>query len=64
MQEDPKPYIYRKRKAERIWHFCTNCSKWPTGKFDCDEREIKVTTSNLCEECKSLEAEGKCLNNP
>lgn len=25
---------YRKKKDSDTWHFCRNCSNWPTSNFD------------------------------
>jgi len=49
---------YRKRKESDTWHWCRNCSKWPTSKYD--SRSTKPTTGELCNECKAKEASGRC----
>ena len=49
---------YRKRKTSDTWHWCRNCTQWPT--YDYVERPDKPTSGELCNECKSKEAEGKC----
>ncbi len=38
---------YRKRKGIQYdtWHFCSNCSKWPTS--DYDERSEKPTNGEF-----------------
>jgi hypothetical protein len=49
---------YRKRKGHDTWHFCKNCSQWPTSNYD--EQYHKPTTGELCNECKSKEKSGNC----
>ena len=51
--------VYRKRKGSNdTWHFCTNCSNWPTSNYD--ESSTKPTTGELCNECKAKEKTGTC----
>lgn len=50
--------IYRKKKESDTWHWCTNCSNWPTS--DYDERDTKPTDDELDNECKAKEKEGTC----
>jgi hypothetical protein len=49
---------YRKRKGYDAWHWCQNCSRWPTS--DYEEQQTKPTTGELCNECKSKESDGEC----
>jgi hypothetical protein len=49
---------YRKRRGYDAWHWCRNCSKWPTA--DYDEQPTKPTGDELCNECKSKDAAGNC----
>ena len=50
---------YRKRKyGSDTWHFCTNCSKWPTSGYD--SRTTKPSSGELCNECKSKEGSKTC----
>ena len=51
---------YRKRKGIQYdtWHFCSNCSKWPTS--DYDERTTKPTDGELCDECKAKKDNSNC----
>ena len=66
---DPKAYptnlsrkghlmAYRKRKGADTWHFCRNCSNWPTS--DYVEQVSKPTTGELCNECKAKKESGNC----
>lgn len=50
---------YRKRKGQHDeWHFCTNCSNWPTSNYI--ERTTRPTTGELCNQCRSKERRGVC----
>ena len=44
---------YRKRKGHDTWHWCSNCSNWPT--HDYVERPDKPQSGGLCNECKAKE---------
>lgn len=49
---------YRKKKNSDTWHWCTNCSNWPTS--DYDVRYTKPTDGELDNECKAKENAGTC----
>ena len=49
---------YRKKKGSDTWHWCTNCSNWPTSNYD--RRKTKPTTGELDNECKSKDDENRC----
>jgi len=49
---------YRKRKGSDTWHWCTNCSNWPTVNYE--RSTIKPTSGELCDECRRKEARGDC----
>lgn len=49
---------YRRRKDSDTWHWCTNCSNWPTRDFIA--ADSKPSNGELCNECKSKEASGQC----
>ena len=49
---------YRKVKGRDTWHFCKNCSNWPTSNYD--ERNGKPTSDELCDECRKKEKAGRC----
>ena len=48
---------YRKRNDSDTWHWCRNCSNWPTS--DYDERTDRPSY-DLCNECKGKEKAGTC----
>lgn len=50
--------LWRKRKSNDTWHFCRNCSNWPT--FDYDEKTTKPTTGEFCNECKAKKDANNC----
>ena len=50
---------YRRRKGGYdTWHFCSNCSNWPTSNYD--SQSSKPTTGELCNECKSKRSNNNC----
>ena len=49
---------YRKRKGHDTWHFCKNCSNYPTS--DYTYQYTKPTTGEFCNECQSKKAAGNC----
>ncbi len=49
---------YRRKKDSNTWHWCINCSKWPTS--DYVESYTKPTSGKLDNECKVKEEAGTC----
>lgn len=49
---------YRRRDDKDTWHFCTNCSNWPTDDFE--ESTSKPTTGELDNECLAKQRDGNC----
>jgi len=49
---------YRRRRGTDTWHFCSNCSNWPTS--DYEEQTTKPTSGELDNECRAKEANGNC----
>lgn len=49
---------YRKRRGSDTWHWCRNCSNWPTTE-DYTERDTRPGY-DLCNECKGKEKAGNC----
>lgn len=51
---------YRKRKGDShdTWHFCKNCSNWPTSNYE--ERTAEPTEGEKCNECRSKKKDGNC----
>lgn len=52
---------YRKRKeGSDAWHWCTNCSNWPTSNYD--SSPTKPDDGELDNECRAKEKAGNCSN--
>jgi len=49
---------YRKRTGNDTWHFCSNCTNWPTSGYE--SRETKPTTGELCNQCQAKQKAGQC----
>jgi len=49
---------YRKRKDHDTWHWCSNCSNYPTS--DYTSHPSKPTTGELCNECKAKRDANNC----
>ena len=50
---------YRKREGKDTWHFCSNCSNWPTG-AGVKKQVAKPTTGELCDQCKAKKRNKNC----
>ena len=53
--------IYRKKRGSNRWHWCINCSSWPTKNYE--ENIDKPYPGELCRRCKDNEKAGKCTKN-
>jgi hypothetical protein len=53
---------YRRRIGSDTWHWCRNCSNWPTGRpgVDYEEQHTRPTTGELDNECRAKEQSGSC----
>ena len=52
---------YRRRKGNDTWHWCSNCSNWPT--YDYEEKYFSGRPDDgreLDNECRSKEKAGTC----
>jgi hypothetical protein len=49
---------YRRRKDRDTWHWCRNCSIWPT--LDYVSQNTKPTTGELDNECLAKDDKGDC----
>ena len=49
---------YRRKKGSDTWHWCKNCSNYPTS--DYDYRSSKPSGGELCDQCISKDKKGKC----
>ena len=52
--------VWRKRKGQIYdsWHFCRNCSNWPTS--DYVERSTPPSSGEQCDQCRSKKANNNC----
>lgn len=48
----------RRKRGNDAWHFCTNCSNWPTT--DYESTTTKPTSDEFCNECLAKERAGTC----
>jgi hypothetical protein len=48
---------YRRKKGSDTWHFCTNCTQWPTS--DYTDQSTKPS-GDLCNQCKSKRDNNNC----
>lgn len=49
-----KEILYRKRSGGSTWHYCQDCSAWPTNDFT--EQADKPADGYLCNECRAKAA--------
>jgi hypothetical protein len=49
---------FRKRKGTDTWHFCSNCSNWPTSNYD--EQANRPSSGEYCNECRAKRTNGNC----
>lgn len=52
------PASYRRRTGQVTWHFCSNCSNWPTTGYD--SWPERPTNGELCNECESKMLTNTC----
>jgi hypothetical protein len=53
---------YRRRRGNDTWHFCSNCTNWPTAAVVYEEQQQKPTTGEFCNECKSKRDNQNCTS--
>jgi hypothetical protein len=49
---------YRKRNGHDTWHFCSNCSNYPTRDFT--SWPDKPSSGEFCNECKAKRSSDNC----
>lgn len=50
---------WRKKRGPRYdWHWCTNCSDWPTSDYEVSH--TKPTSGGLCDQCQDKQRNGNC----
>lgn len=50
--------VYRRVKGSDTWHYCKNCSKWPTSNYEVSQG--KPASGELCNECRSKDSNKNC----
>lgn len=48
---------YRKGRTQHTWHFCLNCSAWPTAQY---EESMIGPNGEICNECRARLRSGDC----
>ena len=53
---------YRRKKGKDAWHWCTNCSNWPTSDYDSQQVAPgkRPSSGELDNECLSKERNNDC----
>lgn len=54
---------YRKKRGSNIWHWCRNCSSWPTKNYIPLNTDSFPYPGELCRQCKDKEKNGNCTIN-
>lgn len=49
---------YRKLDDSDTWHFCSNCSNYPSSGYSTSSS--KPTSGELCDECQGKQSNGEC----
>lgn len=50
--------LYRRSNVGDTWHWCRNCSAYPTSNFE--EKRTKPKAGELCNECMAKQKAGIC----
>jgi hypothetical protein len=51
---------YRRRKGHDTWHWCRNCSNWPTSDYEEQTSSTRPKSGELDNECLAKEKAGTC----
>ncbi len=51
--------IYKRKEGSDVWHWCVNCSEYPTGE-NVTSRQSKPEYGTMCPECEIKEKTGDC----
>jgi len=51
--------VYRRRKGDDTWHWCSDCSSWPESGY---EEQASLFIGERCNECSPKEQNGNCLS--
>ncbi len=53
---------FRRRRSSNTWHWCRNCSNWPTSNYD--SSLSKPPGGAPCNECQRKQRKGICMTWP
>ena len=53
-----RPHYRRRHGPYDTWHFCTNCTNWPTSTYEMVT--TTPTTGEFCNQCLDKEKNGNC----
>lgn len=56
----PKSGPYRRRKDSDTWHYCKNCTAWPTQPGTYVERPDRPTSGEFCNQCLDKDRNRNC----
>jgi hypothetical protein len=48
---------YRRKRDRDTWHWCRNCSNWPTSDY---VEQTNKPSGEQCNECRGKDANGTC----
>jgi hypothetical protein len=57
-REEVAIMTWRRKGTRDTWHFCKNCSNWPTE--DYEEKTTKPTSGELCDQCLAKQKADNC----
>ena len=59
-QEGTRMKLYKRRKGHDTWHWCKECSEYPTMRSDVQATAYRPLVGEFCQQCKSKEEKGDC----
>jgi hypothetical protein len=48
------------RKRENVWHWCAECSEWPSADFEVALLATGTPEGETCPQCRELDLAQKC----
>jgi len=53
---------YRRKNGTDAWHWCINCSNWPTADYEtyCGSKSDRPSPGELDNECRAKERDENC----
>ena len=52
--------LYKRQKGHATWHWCKECSEYPTMRSDVQATAYRPLVGEFCQQCKSKEEKGDC----